>query len=350
MDEFVSEFKICSFNLLNYIKPPNAFYELDNIYSEAQWGKKERWLNNQLSDIKADIIGFQEVFSPDSLKELVGKHGFPYFETVEEPGNDSIGEPGHIFNKPVVALASKFPIISAEEVSVDKSLISRLHIQPGFKFSRAPIRAEVRVNGFATVVVYVVHLKSKRSKFDRDFNVDIGDETAVEQYLLDDIQGGWASSIQRGTEASLIYQDICRQMRSNERPVVMIGDLNDTIESSTLKLLVAGSELDRIGTKFVSSLNSQERRPIAKFSLYDSFTLNTNYNQSTRQPTHYFANKGSTLDYILMSKDFDARNDQSLAEVTNYQLSNAHLENPIYENDAECSDHAPVIITVKVRY
>jgi endonuclease/exonuclease/phosphatase family metal-dependent hydrolase len=346
MDEFVTEFKICSFNLFNYIKPPNAFYELDNIYAEGQWEKKERWLNNQLSVIKADIIGFQEVFSPDALKTLVSEHGFTYFETVEEPGKES----GHIFNKPVVALASKFPIISAAEVSVDKSLISRLHLQPEFKFSRAPIRAEVRINGFATVVVYVVHLKSKRSKFDRDFNVDISDETAVEQYLFDDIQGGWASSIQRGTEAALIYQDVCRQMRMNEKPVVMIGDLNDTIESSTLKLLVAGSELDRIGTKSVSSLNSQERRPIAKFSLYDSFKLNTNDTQNKRQSTHYFANKGSVLDYILMSKDFDASNDQSLAQVTNYQLSNAHLENPIYENDAECSDHAPVVVTVEVRF
>jgi len=345
MDEFVSEFKICSFNLFNYIKPPNAFYELENIFSESQWGKKEKWLSDQLSSIQADIIGFQEVFSPDSLKELVGRHGFSYFETVETPGKDA----GHIFNKPVVALASKFPIISAEEVRVDKALINRLHIQPGFKFSRAPIRAEVSVNGFATVVVYVVHLKSKRSKFDRNFNVDIGDELAVEQYMLDDIQGGWASSIQRGTEASLIYQDICRQMRGQERPVVMIGDLNDTIESSTLKLLVAGSELDRIGTKFISSLNSKERRPIAKFSLYDSFKLNTNNSQCIRQPTHYFANKGSTLDYILMSKDFDASNDQSLAEVTNYQLSNAHLESHNYETDSECSDHAPVVITVKVR-
>jgi endonuclease/exonuclease/phosphatase family metal-dependent hydrolase len=345
MGEFVSEFKICSFNLFNYIKPPNAFYELDNIYSEGQWEKKERWLNNQLSNMNADIIGFQEVFSPGALKELVSRHGFSYFETVEEPGKAS----GHIYNKPVVALASKFPIISAEEVKVDQSLINRLHIQPEFKFSRAPIKAEVRINGFATVVVYVVHLKSKRSKFDRDFNVDIGDETAVEQYLFDDIQGGWASSIQRGTEAALMYQDICRQTRADERPVVMIGDLNDTIESSTLKLLVAGSELDRIGTKSVSSMNSQERRFITKFSLYDSFKLNTNSSQSHRQPTHYFANKGSILDYILMSKDFDASNDQSLAEVTSYQLSNAHLENPVYETDSECSDHAPVVVTVEVR-
>ncbi|MFT7185011.1 MAG: endonuclease/exonuclease/phosphatase family metal-dependent hydrolase [Pseudohongiellaceae bacterium] len=345
MDEFVSEFKICSFNLFNYAKPPDAFYELDNIYTDQKWAKKEKWLNKQLLDIDADIIGFQEVFSPDALRELVARHGFPYFETVEEPGRAS----DHIFNKPVVALASKFPIISAAKVSVDTSLISRLHIQSEFKFSRAPIRAEVKINGFATVVVYVVHLKSKRSKFDRDFNVDIRDEAAVEQYMLDDIQGGWASSIQRGTEAALIYQDICRQMRTNERPVVMIGDLNDTIESSILKLLVAGGELDRIGTRFVASLDRKERRTIEKFSLYDSFKLNTNERQNKRQPTHYFANQGSVLDYLLLSKDFDAGNDQSLAKVTNYQLSNAHLENPIYENDAECSDHAPVVITIEVR-
>lgn len=344
MDSYVTQFKVCSFNLLNYIKPPNAFYELENIYSEDQWRKKETWLSKQLSLIQADIIGFQEVFSPDSLKELVSKQGLEHFVTVAAPEKSS----DHIFNKPVVALASRFPIISAEEVSVDESLVKRLHISPGFKFSRAPIRAEIMINGFATVVVYVTHLKSKRSKFDRDFNVDINNESAVKQYLLDDIQGGWASSIQRGTEAALLYEDICREMSAGERPVMMIGDFNDTIESSTLKLLVAGSEIDRLGKKIISTQPSKERRLIDKFSLYDSFTLNTSVNNK-RLPTHYFGNKGSTLDYILLSKDFDASNDRNLAAVTDYHVSNAHLENPNYEHDSECSDHAPVVITVEVR-
>lgn len=348
MNEFISTFKLCTFNLFNYIQPPNAFYELDNIFSEARWLKKEQWLNNKLAEIGADVIGFQEVFSPDALKSLVSQHGFSYFVTVEAPGKDADQTSDHVFNKPVVALASKFPIISAEAVSVDKALIERLHIQPEFKFSRAPIRAEIKINGFATMLVYVVHLKSKRSKFDRDFNVNLNDEGAVMQYLLNDIQGGWASSIQRGTEASIIYQDICEQISKRERPVVMMGDLNDSIESATLKLLVAGRELDRVGTRLVSSLTHKERQPIAKLSLYDAFILQANPSES-RWPTHYFANKGSVLDYILLSKDFDARNDQSLAEVTHYHLSNSHLENPVYENDAEASDHAPVVVTVTVR-
>lgn len=345
MDSYITQFKVCTFNLFNYIKPPNGFYELDNIYSEDQWRKKEEWLTKQLSHIQADIIGFQEVFSPESLKELVSKQGLEHFVTIEAAGKTS----DHIFNKPVVALASRFPIISAEEVKIDESLIKRLNISPGFKFSRTSIRAEILINGFATVVVYVVHLKSKRSKFDRDFNVDINNESAVKQYLLDDIQGGWASSIQRGTEAALLYEDICRQMSVHERPVMMIGDFNDTIESSTLKLLVAGSEIDRLGKKIISIQPSKERRLIDKFSLYDSFKLNTSVNNNKRLPTHYFGNKGRTLDYILMSKDFDASNDRNLAEVTHYYVSNAHLENPNYENDSECSDHAPVVVTVEVR-
>ena len=36
--------KIATFNLLNYLEPPNAFYDFDRIYSAEQWQKKQRWI------------------------------------------------------------------------------------------------------------------------------------------------------------------------------------------------------------------------------------------------------------------------------------------------------------------
>ena len=345
MNEYTTKFKVCTFNLLNYIEPPNAYYELDNIYTKAQWAKKEAWLSNQLSVLAADIIGFQEVFSPEALKTLVSKHNLPFFQTVSEPGMDQYP----IFNQPVVAIASRFPIISATEVKVNESLIKELKLQPDFNFSRAPIRAEISIDGFSTIIVYVVHLKSKRSKFERETIDHSLDEAAVREHMLADIHGRWASNIQRGTEASMLYQDFADQMRINERPTIVLGDLNDTIESAVLQQLVAGRNMDKLGYKFISGLSKEECRSIARYSLFDAFDLNTNAKNSERKPTHYFANKGNTLDYILMSKDFNAEYDHSLATVSDLEVSNNHLENPIYENDAECSDHAPVIVTVEIR-
>jgi mRNA deadenylase 3'-5' endonuclease subunit Ccr4 len=74
-----TQLKIATFNLFNYLEPPNAYYEFERIYSAEQWQKKQRWLTEYLREYQPDIIGFQEVFSPESLKKLVTSQGYDYF-------------------------------------------------------------------------------------------------------------------------------------------------------------------------------------------------------------------------------------------------------------------------------
>ena len=64
-----TQLKIATFNLFNYLEPPNAFYEFERIYSAEQWAKKQRWITEYLREHQPDVIGFQEVFSADSLKD-----------------------------------------------------------------------------------------------------------------------------------------------------------------------------------------------------------------------------------------------------------------------------------------
>ena len=78
-----TQFKIATFNLFNYLEPPNAYYDFDRIYSAEQWQKKQRWVTEYLREYQPDIIGFQEVFSAESLKELVASQGYGYFEVVD---------------------------------------------------------------------------------------------------------------------------------------------------------------------------------------------------------------------------------------------------------------------------
>ena len=61
---------ITTFNLNNYLAPPNAFYDFEQIYTRAQWQQKQGWICNYLKTHQPDIIGFQEVFSIDELREL----------------------------------------------------------------------------------------------------------------------------------------------------------------------------------------------------------------------------------------------------------------------------------------
>lgn len=346
MNTYITHFKVCTFNLFNYVLPPNAYYETENIYTLPKWEKKQNWISQQLSNLSPDIIGFQEVFSPEALKALAAQHNLPHFVTVSEPEVRA----HHVYEKPVVALASRFPILSAQAVDVDAVLVDALKLQPDFKFSRPPIRAEIQIEGFGNVLVYVTHLKSKRSQLEPQLTGDEAEFDSISESVSAQVHGSWASTIQRGTEATLIYQDIIEQMRVRERPVMVLGDLNDTMESPVLQSLVGGKNIDRLDGKNVSGLALGSQRAIQRFSLFDGFELQEAIEPKDRKPTHYFANRGNVLDYILLSKDFKSDYDHSIASVYRYQVNDAHLINPHPETDAECSDHAPVMVEIEIRY
>lgn len=296
--------------------------------------------------MQPDILGFQEVFSPLELQELAAKRNLPYFGTVSETGIKEL----YVYDKPIVALASKFPIISLESVKVKESVLDDLNIKPSFSFSRPPLKAELFVEGFGKLLVYVVHLKSQRSKLESALKQTEDSLSDISESMLKQVHGRLASSMQRGAEAALIYQDIVEEMHVKERPVILMGDLNDTVQSHAIKPLLGGSNMDKLNDKFVANLTLSQQRAVQRFSLYDAFYLQGNVNATERQPTHYFANQGNVLDYILLSKDFDMSYDHSIASVSNYVVSDKHLVNPIYADDAECSDHALVMVEIELRF
>lgn len=276
----------------------------------------------------------------------MAKKKLPHFGVVSEPGIKEL----YVYDKPVVALASKFPIVSLESVKVKGSVLDDLKIQPNFSFSRSPLKAELFVEGLGNVLVYVVHLKSQRSQLESALKQTEDALFNISESMLKQVHGRLASSIQRGTEAALIYQDIVEEMHIKERPVILMGDLNDTTQSHAIKPLLGGSNMDKLNDKFVSNLTCSQQRAVQRFSLYDAFFLQDNENKTERKPTHYFANQGNVLDYILLSKDFDMDYDHSIASVSNYIVSDKHLVNPIYADDAECSDHALVMVEIELRF
>lgn len=345
MNQYNTGFSVATLNLFNYIVPPNAFYDIENIYTQRQWQQKEKWIHQQLTELRPDIVGFQEVFSPCELESIAKDHGLEYFVTVSSSGEGN----QHVYDKPAVALASRFPIVSADEVKVSESVIAKLKLQSGFSFSRPPIRALVKIDDFTSVLVYVLHLKSKRSQLEAQGLKNENENVVIADSLLAEIQGSWMSTIQRGTEAALIYQDIIEQMLVCERPVIVMGDLNDTIDSSALQPLIGSHALDRLDGKMIDNLPLTHQRIMDRFILYDAFDLQSKIKPDERKATHYFMNQGSVLDYILLSKDFKSEYDQSLGSVERYNVNDKHLINPHHINDAGCSDHAPVMIEIEIR-
>lgn len=358
------QIKIATFNLFNFIAPPDAFYEFENIYTQEQWQKKCDWIKAYITEYQPDVIGFQEVFSPEELATLAKSCGLTYFAVVESPKVVD----GYIHSQPVVAVASRYPIEEVTSVKADKVWAQRMGLREHFEFSRKPIRATIKLPQIGLCDCYVVHFKSKRSLFVvEDFTTsEISEkvhETQAEpsrhssphigQALAVESLGQWSSSIQRGSEAVLLRWSMVERRRQTKQPMVLMGDFNDLLSDGVLAGLSSVDSRVKPQTIIGAGAEGSVEYQLGQYRLKDAYDLyqEGKYSLSgqARAATHYYFAKGSVLDYILLSSEFDSRNDLSIAEVSCYETYDRHLINPSFEHDSQSTDHAPVMITVSMR-
>ncbi|PSV49815.1 endonuclease [Photobacterium indicum] len=334
--------KIATFNLFNYLEPPFAFYDFERIYTAEQWQKKQNWIAEYLIEYKPDVIGFQEVFSPESLKILVAAQGYGYFEVVDEA--EVIDD--FICRSPVVAIASRYPITHIEAVVPDKELAVAMGLKDDFTFSRQPLRATIELPHIGECDCYVVHFKSKRPMIEHENNDNDESRTqTIIQTLKAEVTGSWGSSIQRGSEAALLLMSIIERREKTGLPMMLMGDFNDSLSDGVLAHLLTGS------LRFISE--SESDVILAKYRLKDTWDLYQATDNCTemahRTPTHYYGVKKSVLDYILLSCEFDAQYHSSLFEVSEHDTYDRHLINPSFERDSQSTDHGIVCITLALR-
>jgi endonuclease/exonuclease/phosphatase family metal-dependent hydrolase len=302
--------RFSTLNLQNFAAPPLASYEFDNIYSQAQWLQKTNWLRRVILASAPDVLMLQEVFSVEALQQLLLELGYNHFAVAGEP----VLVDNHFYQQPVVALASRFPIKQQAALSPDLLLLQSLGLAD-FQFSRPPLWAEVVLPGVGACDFYTVHLKSRRAL------------TAVTDSGGSERLGRFAASAQRAYEAALLLELISRQKRQSGRPVVLAGDFNDALSSDWLSHLTA---------------------PAPQLQLQDAWLL-WQEAPTQRPASHYYGASGSTLDYCLLSADFDSNNPNHLASVTEVHITDRHLVRPDYQQDAYSSDHAMVTVTVQLR-
>ncbi|WP_019026856.1 endonuclease/exonuclease/phosphatase family protein [Colwellia piezophila] len=362
---------MATFNLFNYLEPPNAYYEFERIYSAEQWHKKQKWISEYLAEYQPDIIGFQEVFSSDSLKELVSAQGYDYFGVVDQP--QVIDD--FIYKRPVVAIASRYPIVDIQAVQPNIELAQSLGLAADFTFSRQVLRATIDIPHIGNCDCYVVHFKSKRSMIEIDeHDKSRSPEQTIIESLKAQVAGSWGSTIQRGSEATLLMVAMIERRETTANPMVLMGDFNNTLTDGVLSHLLTNT------LRFVSRIDRDAY--LAKYCLSDAWHLfevacaneiddsaidaaseagtvseaKLELSQApsaelppTRKHTHYFGGGGSVLDYILLSCEFDASYHDSLYQVSGYDTYDRHLINPIFDRDGESTDHGIVLVTLTLR-
>lgn len=307
-------------NLFNFIEPPGAFYDFENIYELEAWRTKCLWTQDQLQILDADIIGVQEVFSIEAARILVEKIGYPYFATIDTPHI----EQDYIYSQPVVAVASRYPIIRVEAVTPIKTIEESYRVQLP-EFSRKPIFAVIDVPDVGEIAIYVCHLKSQRSI---ESNCQ---DTCSASVINHSLIGRWLSSQQRGWEAVMLRLFMEHQYTLHPIPTVLMGDMNQPLTSNITGLLTSEPNLKLKG-----------------LTLKDSWSIFSEHQPNIeRSPTHYHFSKGNVLDYILLSQEFQPDSQYSFADIAAYKVLGEHLTNPIFERDKQASDHAFVATTVR---
>lgn len=301
--------RIATLNLLNYLAPPNAYYQFDNIYDQQQWQAKQRWLDGHIRLLNADIIGFQEVFSPSELKAQCARLGYPYFACLSQP----IIESDYVYSHPPVALASRLPIV--ERRCVGAGRISAT--PPGFGFSRVPLHCTIVTPKLGLLDVIVVHLKSKRAMLE----VNQDQPTLLVEQARE--MGRWMSTMQRGSEAQVLTHYVQNMQSQFARACVVMGDFNQDLAQPELACLT------RSGL------------------LADSYLLQRTLD-GTRPATHYYGETGNIIDYILVSQACVPDSALRQAQVEMVSVYDQHLVSPDFSHDQFASDHASVCMTLSI--
>jgi len=318
-----------TFNLFQFVAPPYSWYEKKNSFSKKQWQEKTSWIKSHIKEMDCDIIGFQEVFSKDVLKDMMKELNFDYFITVDDAKLDK--DYDTVFISTTVALASKYPILEIQKVAVHKESILTHNFEEPFEFSRIPLKALIELPNKKKISVYVNHFKSNRlNELEYTFTKE---HTLAEkkEKTKDALAKNISKALkQRLCETSCLFYDF----KNRNTPIISLCDLNDKEYSLSIESL----------TNEAYHENKEEN----SYLLYDAYDLETKkiYNphpeqkEKVKEPTSYFQGRGNILDYIFVSKHFKGK-------INSYELFNKHFHNNPHGSLLQ-SDHAQVVCEIKL--
>jgi endonuclease/exonuclease/phosphatase family metal-dependent hydrolase len=328
--------RVGTFNLFQFVEPPYSWYIKKDKFTPEQWIEKTTWIKNQIKEMNCDIIGFQEVFSKDALKQLILELGFKYFKTIDTPKTDKKNE--NVYISTIVALASKYPIKNIKKVETDLSSLKKHNVSGFFKFAREPIKATLLLPNKKYLDVYVCHLKSNRdNEFEYIFTKNASLEEKREK-VKKALEGNYSLSLkQRLCETSSLFTNI----KLGKNPAVLMTDLNDKEFSLTIDVLTNKRYHNE-------SLSKDDYLLLDAYYYFKTKVYNPHPEQKEikRTPTSYFAGKGNVLDYVFVSNLFDKDRKDSIGKITSYEVFDKHLQKN-QNGSLLNSDHAQVVCELK---
>ncbi|MEX5744964.1 endonuclease/exonuclease/phosphatase family protein [Massilia sp. X63] len=309
------EIRFATFNTFNLAPPGVRCYENLAPCTPEEYEAKLDWTAHQIDLLNADVIGFQEIFSQATLREVLARTR--RFREATHLGFDP--EPDAPRLTPSVALVSRLPVLSrAHAMSMFPDSVA---MPPGSRdpdrFTRAPLHAEIELAPGIVIDVVVVHLKSRRPDYRSS---DTGEDPNL--YALACLR----SLIRRGTEATALRVLLTDMARDKQRPRIVLGDFNDVADSVTTEIVLGeGAPL------------AERMFDAARLRLHQDNLRNVGFS-IVHESRH------STIDHILVSQEFNPLLPNAIGEVVDVVYLNDHLNLGL----PEASDHGQVLARIRL--
>ncbi|NNE51107.1 MAG: alpha-1,4 polygalactosaminidase [Sulfitobacter sp.] len=259
----MTEVTIASFNVKNLIGPDKEYYRFQT-YTPEEYAWKEGWLADQIVTMNADVIGFQEIFEEEALRDTIARADElgAQSNNAALPDNDKRYRKKAIFQhlayhdyrdaslafapnmhdggpgsrRPGVAILSRLGFV--EEPEIIQALDAPMKIpfqtfgdEAGghytiHKLSRPILKVRVPIGGHVTTV-FNCHLKSKLGEYIRVEGAEFAPESDLTDYdPVGRALGAARSAMRRMAEAWVLRGAIIAELRQG-RPVIVLGDFND---------------------------------------------------------------------------------------------------------------------------
>jgi endonuclease/exonuclease/phosphatase family metal-dependent hydrolase len=322
-------------NLLNLNRPGVAIYGDADGWDEASYLKKVDWTASTITRLGARVWGFQELWHRGALEEVFERvqldTGYRLLAPADHAGEKIIcaaaveedllvGEPEWIEGFPAkFVLRSGGDDAQTPEISVSIDAFSR----PVLRF-----RVRPRADG-VPITVYVAHFKSKRPT-----------DLYREGWYRDDDEyygkhreglGAAVSTIRRTAEATALRMMIVDEIKGNNEPVVVLGDLNDGAHSNTLDIV----------TGQPNYLRSALSEGGSDTDLYAVGALQALRSLRDVYYTHVYQDTMETLDHILVSQEFYDQSRQRIWALRGVEVLNDHLNREDHK-ESGTTDHGVV--------
>jgi len=394
----MTEFSIASFNVKNLIGAEKEYYKYEQ-YTVEEHAWKQAWLADQLMDLSADIVCFQEIFEEAALQAVIAECDAMGLEANEasvpdprkryarkaifrklayEPyskaelafaPNINDGAPGQ--RRPGVAILSRFGFAEAPQVL--QELPEPLEIPfsdlgggdgGSYKISRLsrPV-LKVRIPvGDQVITVFNCHLKSKLGELDKPEGAAFPPAADLVNYdPAGRALGSLRAGLRRMAEAWVLRKAILLELEM-DRPVMVLGDFNDG-EHAVSSEIIAGEapfknyawmrrhDAEHKGDRYKDHENDIIQEKIDAVRLHSAEKIFVKKSARDMVYTSAFGGVFESIDQIFMSRHFLSESAQSIGAMEYFSVLNDHLtdgSHPEAPYNKLASDHGQIMAHMRL--